>query len=171
MKAAKEAIQSALTRKGHKVRVVLKTQLDNVGHSGAEVWVAPGYARNWLIPKKKAVYATPSNVKAFKVVLPAAEELAITQQRELNMLRARIAETKLRFVRATNDGTHLYGSVTAVDIVEALSSSLLRKLGIREKQVRFMTEDRAIKAVGEHTVEIEPRPDVWASLTVIVEST
>jgi ribosomal protein L9 len=110
-------------------------------------------------------------VQAFKVVLPAAEELAITQQRELNMLRARIADVQLRFVRATNDGLHLYGSVTAVDVVEALQTSLIRKLGIREKQVRFATEDRAIKDVGEHIVEIEPRPGVWCGLTVIVEST
>jgi large subunit ribosomal protein L9 len=150
--------------------VVLRSQLDNLGHSGAEVWVAPGYARNCLIPKKLAVYATPSNVQAFKVVLPAAEEAAITAQRELNMLRARIADVRLRFVRATNDGTHLYGSVTAVDVVEALSASLLRKLGIREKQVRFATEERSIREVGEHGIEIEPRPGVWAKMTVVVES-
>ena len=158
-------------RKGHRVRIVLKKQLDNLGHAGAEVWVAPGYARNFLVPKQLAVYATPANLEKFKVVLPDAEERAITQQREINMLRARIAEVPLRFVRATNDGTHLYGSVTPADIVEALAGSLLKKLGIRERQVRFATEERALKVCGEHIIQIEARPGVWAPLTVLLEST
>jgi ribosomal protein L9 len=87
------------------------------------------------------------------------------------MLRARIAEVTLRFTRATNDGTHLYGSVTPADIVEALAGSLLKKLGIREKQVRFATEERALKVCGEHRIEIEARPGVWAPLTVQLDST
>lgn len=117
------------------------------------------------------MYATPANLAAYKVVLPDEEERAITQQRELNMLRARIAEVTLRFTRATNDGTHLYGSVTPADIVEALAGSLLKKLGIREKQVRFATEERALKVCGEHRIEIEARPGVWAPLTVQLDST
>ena len=158
-------------RRGQRVRIVLKKQLDNLGHAGAEVWVAPGYARNYLIPKQLAVYATPANVTTWKIVLPDAEERAITQQRELNMLRARIAAITLRFARATNDGMHLYGSVTSADIVEALAASLLKKLGIREKQVRFETEERALKVCGEHRIEIEARPGIWAPLTVVLEST
>lgn len=158
-------------RKGNRVRVILRKQLDNVGHAGAEVWVLPGYARNYLVPKQLAVYATPSHIEAFKVVLPDAEERAITQQRELNMLRARIAEVTLRFVRATNDGVNLYGSVTPADIVESLTDSPLRKLGIREKQVRFATEERTLKVCGNHTIEIEARPSVWCPLTVVLEST
>ena len=79
----------------------------------------------------------------------------------------------MRFVRATNDGVSLYGSVTAADVVEALSgtsSAGLRKLGLREKHVR-MPEGGVFKAVGAHTVDIEAKPGVWCSLRVDIVST
>ena len=100
------AVQKMRVRHGDKVSVVLKEQLDNLGHKGEEVKVAPGYARNFLVPYGKAVYATDVNRTRFKIVLPAEEQKRITQQREINMLKARIAVFKLRFTRATKDGEY-----------------------------------------------------------------
>ena len=133
--------------------------------------MAPGYARNFLVPTGRAVYATADNRAAYKVVLPPAEARADAAPREETMLRARVAEARLRFVRATHDGTSLYGSVTAADVVEALSTSVLRKLGLREKNVRLPGDGGVFKTVGQHSVDIEPRPGVWCALRIDIEST
>ncbi len=132
--------------------------------------MAPGYARNFLVPTGRAVYATPAARAAYKVVLPAEEARASAAKREENMLRARLAAAKLRFVRATHDGKNLYGSVTAADVVEALAASVLRKLGLKEKGVR-MPGDGVFKTVGTHEVQIEARAGLWCALRVEVEST
>ena len=66
--------------------------------------MAPGYARNYLVPNGMAVYATETNRFLHKVVLPPEEAKLIAAEREVNMLRARIAAFKLHFSRATSDG-------------------------------------------------------------------
>ena len=92
-------------------------------------------------------------------------------------------------------GVNLYGSVTAADIVESLQNSPFRKLGVREKGVRFPGQEspktasdgelpakttepttdeetvRALKVVGDHVVEIEVRPDLWCAFKLTVSST
>lgn len=98
------SLQRMNVRSSDKVSVVLRVQLDNLGYKGEEVRVAPGYARNFLVPYGKAVYATDVNRTRFKVLLPPEEARAIAQQREVNMLRARVSAFKLRFTRATKDG-------------------------------------------------------------------
>ena len=114
------------------------------------------------------------------------------------MLRRRIGEVRLRFARATADGATLYSVVTATDVAEALAASVLRKLGVREKQVRVAavaaaevpagaaaagagsavgaglssdgSSSFAISHIGEHAIEIEARPGLWCRLTVEVQS-
>jgi len=152
------------------VAVILTEQLDNLGYLGEEVRVAPGYARNFLIPQHKAVYATAEARATKKVVLPEEEARAIAVQREVNMLRARIAGVRLKFARATTDGATLYSDITAVDVTEALAASVLRKLGIRERDVRFAGGRTTIHTTGDHTVEIQPQPALWCALTLTVES-
>lgn len=125
------------TRRGDRVRVVLRSQLDNVGHAGEEVTVSPGYARNYLLPQRLASLATAEARAAHCVILSPEAARANAQQREINMLRRRVGEVRLRFARATADGATLYSAVTATDVAEALASSVLRKLGVREKQVRM----------------------------------
>lgn len=175
--ASSAAAAAPAVRRGHKVSIVLRRQLDNLGHAGELVTVAPGYARNFLVPSGAAVYATPSAIATHRVVLPDEESRAIAAQREVNMLKARIASVRLQFNRATVDGVALYGSVTPADIVESLQGSVLKKLAIRDRHVRFMTEDgavadeRALKSTGVHTVQIEPRAGLWCPLQVVIEST
>lgn len=161
-------------RVGSRVAIVLREQLDNLGYKGEEVLVAPGYARNFLVPSGQAVYATQDNRTKFKVVLPAEEAKAIAQQREVNMLRKRIAEVRLTFVQATSDGKTLFGSVTSADLVESLQNSQLRKLAIKEKNVRVPGaadgEKVVFKVTGEHTIEIEPRPGLWCPMKIEIMS-
>ena len=98
------AVMEMAVRKGRKVNVILLEQIDSLGHAGAEVSVAPGFARNFLVPFRKAVYATTANRAVHKIVLPPEEQRRVAQEREVNMLRARVAAFRLRLTRATNDG-------------------------------------------------------------------
>jgi large subunit ribosomal protein L9 len=172
----RSAVRAAPVRQGHRVSVVLLEQLDNLGYKGEEVTVAPGYARNWLLPQRKAVYATEPSRAAHKRALPEAEAKAIGEERAKNMMRARIGHERLRFVRATTDGAALYSALTAADVVEALAATpSLRKLRVKEKNVRLgSADDRTLKVVGEHTIEIEPEAagyaGMWCPLAVVIES-
>ena len=142
-----EAVRTAKT-----VQVVLLQQLDNLGHKGAKLGVAAGYARNYLIPSKRAVYATPQHVATHVVSLDEAALAANAEERALNTLRGRVAGyTKLRFTRATNDGKTLYAPISATEVLEALMGSELRRcLGqLGEENIRFVGGGVVEEVAGE----------------------
>lgn len=147
------------------VSVVLRQQLDTLGHAGEEVKVAPGHARNYLVPHGLAVYATVANKAAHKVVLAPEEAAAKAEERARNRVRTRIEAVSLRFQRATRDGAQLYGGVSAADIVEGLETTPLANLRIRPANVKIGGDEKgAITAVGWHTVEVEPARSGFAGL-------
>lgn len=173
-------------RTGDKVAVVLLKQLDNLGHRGAECMVAPGYARNFLVPQGLAVYATQDNKAKHKVVLSEEDARKNALERETNMLRAHVSEVRLRFVQATSDGETLLSSLTSADIVEALQTSVLRKYQVRDKNIRLPSSAATVSAasaaaapaatstvafnkVGEHTIEIEVKPGLWCPMKIDIE--
>ena len=166
-----------VSRVGHKVSVILRGQLDNLGYSGQEVQVVPGYARNFLIPKQLAVYATELNRAAWKKELSADDAAQKMAERARNMLQKRIANIILIFSRATSDGQALYGAITRADIVEAMADTPLRNLKIKEANVRIGGDaavEQALKTVGDHVIEVEPArigyPDQWFQLKLRVRS-
>ena len=117
--------REASVRKGDRVSVILREQLDNLGYKGEEVSVSPGYARNYLVPFAKAWYATELNRQQHKVVLPPEEARVIAVEREVNMLRARVASFKLQFSRATNDGVLRFRYQSVISIGGCAPGSLL----------------------------------------------
>lgn len=96
------------------VQVVLREQIDTLGHAGQLVDVRPGYARNYLYPTGLAVPATPQNLAKYRVELSADDLAANMAVREANRLRARVERTVLQFGRATVDGSNLYAAVKYV---------------------------------------------------------
>ena len=74
-------------RINHKVSLILKRQLDDLGYEGQEVQVSPGYARNYLVPKKLAVYATEANRRSLRVDLSDAMKAEKDAERALNRLK------------------------------------------------------------------------------------
>ena len=135
-------------RAGRRVSVVLLTQLDALGAAGQEVAVAPGYARNKLVPERLAVYATAANRRAHaRELAPEARALKDAERAE-NRVRARIARVVLSFRRATSDGRTLYGAITASDIVEGLQATELRNLRLLEANVRVQAAPPAGAAAG-----------------------
>jgi large subunit ribosomal protein L9 len=110
--------------------VILLSDIDELGFSGQEVAVKSGYARNFLVPNRFAVYASDKTRSAFKTELSVSwwpprgtfgaqtrdvqpeEEEAATRRRERNLLRKRLQSLHIRFAVATVDDTEMYGAVT-----------------------------------------------------------
>ncbi len=167
------------TRKGDRVFVILRETLDALGVPGEEVSVAPGYARNFLIPKRMAVYATPVNRAKFKVAMTAEQAAASAEARQARLVQARVADIILVFKRASMDGNKLFGGVSAADVAAALMSTPLNNLGVTDSRVRLtpggggQAGAEMLMSLGEHTVEIEPKanPGLWCTLTVKISAT
>jgi len=154
-----------------KVAVLLRRPFDLLGHAGAEVAVAPGYARNFLVPRGVAVYATALNRARFAAAPLAGDAArAADAARAQRLLRARVAAVVLTVRRASKDGAALYGTVTAADIAAQLEATPLRNLGVREAGVRV--PGGGLGRLGVHAVEVEPRamPGQWFELKVHVMS-
>ena len=170
----------APTRTGKRVFVILRDSLDTLGVTGEEVPVAPGFARNYLIPQRKAVYATALNRARFKVELTVEEAARSADERLARLVRGRVAEIVLIFKRASVDGVKLFGGVTMADVAVALISTPLRNLGVTDARVRLGKGGGGgggtkpmITDVGEYSIEIEPKasPGLWCELKVRVVAT
>lgn len=145
------------------MRVILKEEVDNLGEIGAIVKVAPGYARNYLIPKGLAAVADTRNVKAFehekRIILRRAEKV-----RAANMaVSEKISAVKVTLSAKAGAGGKLFGSITAMDIAGALNAQGL------EVEKRKIVIQEPIKKLGSHTVTVKVAANVTASVTVEVE--
>jgi len=128
--------------------VLLREHVKNLGHCGDIVRVAPGYARNYLIPKGIGIPATEDNKKAMerRRVRLDAEEAALLV--EIDARLAAFAKLELKTTQRTDDHGHLYGSVSAAMIVALMAE---KGHAIEEKDVRL---EKPIKTVGRHTIAI-----------------
>ena len=144
------------------MEVILRDHVENVGKRGDVVKVADGYARNYLLPRKLALIATPGNMKQIqreRVKLDAkeAEEKTIAEA-----MAARMRGTQVVISRRVGETEVLYGSVTSADIAEELArlgfETDKRKIGLREP----------LKKLGEVTVPVKLHPEVVVQVPVKV---
>jgi large subunit ribosomal protein L9 len=144
------------------MKVILMTDVPALGHRGETRDVANGYARNFLLPRKLAVPATPANLKNVEHL---KRQRAKEEHRALETARATAARigalTFAKTARASEDG-HLYGSVSAQDVVEFLERN---QVTVEKRRVQL---EEAIKTVGDYQVAIRLHGDVTATLTVSV---
>ena len=144
------------------MEVILRDHVENVGKRGEVVKVANGYARNYLLPRKLALLATPGNMKQIereRVKLDAKES---EEKGAAEAIAARMAAVEVVITRRVGETEVLYGSVTTADIAEALGEQGFetdkRKIGLREP----------IKKLGEYTVPIRLHREVIVSMPVKV---
>ncbi len=156
-------------RAKHTVSLVLLEQVDELGYKGEVVEVKAGYARNYLIPSRQAVYATDEHRAKFAVRLRDADAQRAAELRARSALKRAVESMELFFTRATTDGSKLYGSVTAEDICEAAAESRLA-LSLRRRDVRLGEDGAPIRTVGEHTVQVRPAAGLWCDVRVTVIS-
>jgi large subunit ribosomal protein L9 len=144
------------------MEVILRDHVDNLGKRGEIVKVADGYARNYLLPRKLALPATPAN----KQWVERERKLADTRESEergaAETIAKRLNALELTINRKVGENDHLYGSVTNADIAE-----LLAKKGFEIDRRKILLPD-PIKALGETTVPVKLHRDVTAQLKVTV---
>lgn len=144
------------------MKVILLERVPKLGQMGDVVDVAPGYARNYLIPQGKALRATEETLKEFEKRRKELEARNLEAKREAEEVARRIEGTQVTILRPAGETGQLYGSVSAREIVEAL-----REVGITidRRQVRL---ERTIKTLGVHTVIVALHPEVEVPITVNV---
>ncbi len=146
------------------MKVILKDDIEGLGNYGDTVNVAPGYARNYLIPRKLALEATRHAVQLFEMEKTKRAKVLAEQKGSAEQFAATLSALKVTIKAKTGEEGKLFGSVTSSDIV-----SELVKLGheIDRKKVHLA---ETIKAVGTYTAEIKVHPDVIATVQVEVIS-
>ena len=145
--------------------VILLEKIENLGDLGDKVSVKPGYARNHLIPKAKAKYATEENLKEFEARRDELEKLAKTNL-EIAQKRKEILDGfKISITAEANDEGLLFGSIGPYEIEKQL---LENGHEIERKEIRM--PDGAIKKTGEYTIGIHLGIDTDAIINLIVET-
>ena len=144
------------------VKLILLQDVENLGLAGSEVTVAPGYARNYLIPRGFAAKATPG---ILRVLAANKEKIEAKRRDELvaaQATAAKLMEANIEIAMQASDDNQLFGSVTARNIADALT-----KVGFQIAHTRIVIEE-TIKSVGEFTVQVKLHHDVIADLKVNV---
>lgn len=144
------------------MRIILKNEVDNLGNFGDIVKVAPGYARNYLIPQGLAAEATPGNLKQFEAEKGAFLKKMQVKKESAEALKAKLDAVSLSFARKTSEEGKLFGSVTQHDIEEGLKAQ-----GFEVERKNILLPDH-IKALGTHTVSVKLLSEVVANITVEV---
>jgi large subunit ribosomal protein L9 len=140
----------------------MRVDVGSVGRRGEVVKVADGYARNYLLPKKLALEATPGNLKRVEQERRVQEVHEAKEKQEAEALAARIAQLSCTAVRKVGENEVLYGSVTGADVAE-----LLEKEGFSLDKRKILLEE-PIKSLGIYEVPIKLHPQVTASVKVWV---
>jgi large subunit ribosomal protein L9 len=142
--------------------VILTQTIESLGIIGSEVEVKPGYARNFLLPQKKALMATPQNRRRLEKE-KAKFDLQIAKERKLaEEMAQRLEGVSCRIAAKVAEEDRLYGSVTARDVIESLAAQDITV----EKRMVLLTEP--IKQLGTFKVPIRVYKDVEPEITVEV---
>ena len=145
------------------MQIILLEKIANVGNLGDVVKVKDGYARNFLIPHGKAKRATPENLQAIEARRAELESAAGAKLASAQALAEKLEGTMLRVAQKAGVDGRLFGSVTNVDIVEAL-----KKQGVDVEKAMVRMPSGPLKQVGEHPLSIALHTDVTAHIAVNV---
>ncbi|HLI79484.1 MAG TPA: 50S ribosomal protein L9 [Candidatus Binataceae bacterium] len=146
------------------VQIILSEDVPNLGRTGDVVKVRPGYARNFLFPRKLAVEANPKSIKAFEHHKRIALAKREVQKGEASELKRKLEALVITIGAHAGEEGKLFGSVTNIDIERAL-----REKGVSVERRKIHLEE-PIKQLGEFTVPVRLQPEVEASLKVEVKA-
>jgi len=145
------------------MKVILKADVKDLGRMGEVVSVKDGFARNYLMPKGLAVDASTKNVRQFEHDKKQIIEMAKKIRAGAEGLAEKIAATGITIKAKAGEEDKLFGSVTAMDIAEAL-----KEQGIEVDKKKIVL-DEPIKRLGEYKVSVKLHSDVAADIAVRVE--
>ncbi len=146
------------------MKVILREDVKDLGHIGEMLSVKDGYARNFLLPRGLALEANPRNVKALEHDKRKIQEAVKKAKSGADELSARIAAVTITIRAKAGEEEKLFGSVTAMDLAEAL-----KKEGLDIDRRKIVLEE-PIKRLGNYTVSVKVHPEVSAQFTVQVVS-
>ena len=144
------------------MEVILREHVDNLGKRGEVVKVAPGYARNFLLPRKLALPVNDGNRKLIERERKLAETREAEERATAEALASRIEQIELSIARRVGETEQLYGSVTSADLAEALSS---QGLDVDRRKIQLA---EPLKTLGATTVPVKLHREVTAKLKVSV---
>jgi len=142
--------------------VILLQRVEKLGQMGEVVSVKPGFARNYLLPQKKALRATKVNVAEFEQRRTQFEADNIVRRQEAEHVGGRLDGLVVVLTRQASDSDQLYGSVTTRDIAKEVTEA---GFTVTRRQVEL---DRPIKTVGLHRVRVRLHPEVAVAVTANV---
>ncbi|MES2390354.1 MAG: 50S ribosomal protein L9 [Acidobacteriota bacterium] len=146
------------------MEVILKEDVNKLGHRGDVVKVANGYGRNYLLPGKLAIEATPANKAVIEQMKAAAIRKSAGEKDGAVELGAKLNDVALLFERKSGENNHLFGSVTSQDIAAAL-----KEQGFEIDRRKIHLEE-PLKTVGEFHVPVKIHREVTAHVQVTIKS-
>jgi large subunit ribosomal protein L9 len=146
------------------MKLILREDVPNLGRGGEVVDVKPGYGRNFLLPRKLAVVANPKNLRDIEHQKQVATAKAAKLKASAEAVAKRLADTPVTLKRKVGEQDKLYGSVTAMDIAEALAA---RGLQIDRRSIDLA---EPLKTVGEFEVPVKLHHEVAGKAKVKIEA-
>ena len=144
------------------MKVILKQDVEKVGRRGDVVNVAPGFGRNFLIPRKMAIVVTPTNMKMIEIERQALKKKADAERQSFQTLVQKLNQVVLTFTRRAGEKDVIFGSVSAGDVKEALDG-----LGFEVDKKKILL-DEPIKRLGNFAVPVKVSHDDRAEVKVVV---
>lgn len=144
------------------MKVILLDHIEKLGNKGELVNVKRGYARNFLIPRKLAIYATPTNMKKLSTIQAKLAQEEEIRMNELKKLAEKLRSASLVFVRKVDENEHMFGSVSETDLTTELKN---QGFDIHKSLIQM---DKHIKELGESSVQVRLHKDITVELKITV---
>ncbi|HSV27949.1 MAG TPA: 50S ribosomal protein L9, partial [Candidatus Omnitrophota bacterium] len=144
------------------MEVILLERIEKLGQMGEVVKVKPGYARNFLLPQKKALRANKDNLAFFEKQRVQLEALNLKRKEEAEGVASKMDGLKVLMVRQAGEGGQLYGSVSGRDVADAIKAA---GFTVERRQVNL---DNPIKTLGAYPVRVSLHPEVAVTVVVTV---
>jgi len=145
------------------MEIILKEDVENLGHRGDVVKVAQGYGRNFLLPRNLGIEATPANKAVIDQMKASSVRRSAKEKADAELLLQQFENVELNFTRKTGDNDHLFGSVTGSDIAQALEAK-----GFQVDRRKVQLEE-PLKSLGEFLIPVRLHREVTAHVKVVIE--
>lgn len=142
------------------MQVVLLQRVEDLGQMGDVVTVKPGFARNFLIPRKKALRATKENLAYFEAQRKTLEALNLNSKKDAEAAAAKMQKLTVVVIRQAAESGKLYGSVSTRDVAEAVAAK-----GFKTTRDQY-TINQSLKTLGLFPVKLTLHPEITLTVTV-----
>jgi len=146
------------------MEVILKEDVNNLGHRGEVVKVAEGYGRNFLLPKRLAIEATQANKAVIGQMQQSAARRSVREKSDAESLVSQLDQVALTFERRVGENDHLFGSVTSGEIAQQLEK---QGFSIDRRKIQL---DEPLRQLGEFHVPVKLHREVTAHVKVTVKA-